>query len=195
MAYQIIYQIYINYDTASDEMTTSLCDTEFGYHMIILNSYEETDYLTYKESSDKTGVGTVSVLIYKDKDDTDNNINVSISTYNETSNATTANFNQFFVFYCQKGMGQSSSLDSDIYSLLTDLFGDIVSKFSSNDFQTYLTLKYLDINVTDEKLQGQLDGALEKLGKSIYEYDDESDYKSWITDETLDWLRPYQKKN
>ena len=188
-------QIYIDYDESTDEMTTSLCDTEFGYHMIILNSYEKTDYLTYKESQVKTGVGNVSVLIYKDKDDTSNNINVTVATYNETTNATSANFNQFFVFYCQKGMGQSSSLDSDIYALLTDLFGDIVSKFSSNDFQTYLTLKYLNVDVVDEKLQGQLDGSLEKLGQSIYDYDDESDYKSWITDETLDWLRPYQKKN
>ncbi|MCR5350592.1 MAG: hypothetical protein K6E20_06350 [Acholeplasmatales bacterium] len=193
-------QIFVTYDETTKETDSSLCASSFGYHLLILNSYDTQDYLTYSKDSVKTDVGEVSVLIYEDEDDKTNNINVTVEAYNETSNATFATWNQFFIYYCQKIKGESNSLSSDIYELMGDLFLDVVNKYISGDFQKYLLLKYIDVNASDnttvskDTIQTMLDGTLEKLGKTIYDYDTESDYYSWISDETLDWLRPCQTK-
>ncbi|MDE5856492.1 MAG: hypothetical protein K2H06_05550, partial [Anaeroplasmataceae bacterium] len=99
-----------------------LCATEFGYHMIVVNSYTKPSTTKSLESSDQYGYyKNIEILLNeKDKDTTDDNIYVVISdVYNDAEN--TATMNQLFVYYVQKQNAITSSLDSSLRNVLSSM--------------------------------------------------------------------------
>ncbi len=190
----------------------TLCETQFGYHMIIVNNYDTPDYLTFTSDDDSTGYQDAIELIlrkYTDNNDEEKTVKLTISSYNDTDDAKAANFNQFFIYYIETINGQSSSLDSDIKSLLDDLFSSVISTYKGDSFQEYLILNSLNITIKDSNIKSNvIDNKLNSLRHSITEYkekkiyeeytasyidNDLSIYESWF-DSNKDWAKPNIKK-
>ncbi|MDE7213816.1 MAG: hypothetical protein K2N42_04485, partial [Anaeroplasmataceae bacterium] len=170
-----------------------LCATQFGYHMIVVNNYSTPSTTKSLESSDTYEYyKNIEVLLNeKDKDTSDDNIFVVVSdTYNDKED--TATMNQLFVYYVQKQKSASSALDSTLREVLSSMFDEAISRYTSSNFQNFLLFKELNITSDSATLSSQLanyDAYLKRVSQS-YEADD--DYESWYGN-TLDWSRPYEK--
>ncbi|MDE7105926.1 MAG: hypothetical protein K2O22_02030, partial [Anaeroplasmataceae bacterium] len=172
-----------------------LCATQFGYHMIVVNSYDTPSTTKSTSSSDTYGYyKDIEVLLNeKETDTTLDNIYVVIpDTYNEEEK--TATMNQFFVYYVQKLKGATSSLDSTLRDVLSSMFDDAISHYTSSGFQNFLLFKDLDITATESNsiLARQLENYASYLKRTSQEYDDENNFESWYSGE-IDWSRPYNK--
>ena len=194
---------YYNTDTkegnvmtsATDITTDTLCKTVYGYHVLILNSYSKANETEYTESEDSSGVQSkIQVLIKEDSDDSSNNIYVTMNSYNEVANK--VSFNQFFIYYVQKANGVESSLSSDISSLLSSMYDDVISTYTSNNFQTFLLLNKLNITSTNTTIKGILDSEKTYYANLVCDYADSADvnndgniYYNWVFG-NLDWTRP-----
>lgn len=172
--------------------TETLCKTVYGYHLIVLNDYDGPDSLKFtKDENDSNGYQeAIQVLISEDEDDETNNVYVTLSSYNE--NSTSANLNQLFIYYVQSKNGDSSSLDSNIESLLSTLFTDPIEKYSSSNFQTMVLLDIINITSSDEKITRLVEAERGYYANLVIDYDSESEYISWISKD-MDWTRPNQK--
>ncbi|MGM9970420.1 MAG: hypothetical protein ACI35S_08505 [Anaeroplasma sp.] len=176
----------------------SLCATNYGYHMIVLNSYEGPESTQFTEKDDVSGFQSNLQIVIREyeKDDEDISIYVNIDSYNEEK--TSASINQLFIYYVQKQNGADSSLDSDIVSIMSSLFDDVISTYTSSNFQNYLLVELLDIKVNKVTFNNfTLDNSfisayLTSLKNTIINYDSASKYVSWF-DGTYTWTRPDSK--
>lgn len=176
----------------------NMCATEFGYHLLVLNSYTEPSTTAYKKEKDPSGIqSAIEVLVYSDADDSDNNIYVTIDSYNEYTSM--VSFNQLFIYYCQSAMSQTSSLDNSINSLLSDMYNDIITTYKSSNFQKFLLYNYLTIDFNSNTvLESGARGELEYIKNQIIDYNDstdpeeKSDYLEWVTGDLSSWKRPNQ---
>lgn len=184
-------------ETTDVDMITidTLCATSFGYHMLVLNSYDGPNTTKFTKSDDNTGFQeNIQVVIRKYKDDNDKDVKVYINTdsYNDLTDQ--ANLKQLFIYYVQKQNNDTSSLDSDIQSIMASLFNDVISTYTSTNFQGYLVLNTLQIKVNTtlaEKYsisQSIIDAKMVYYKNNITNYDSESFYNDWFT--TLTWVRP-----
>lgn len=172
-----------------------LCATQFGYHMIVVNSYSKPSTTKSTSSSDQYGYyKNIEILINElDKDTTDDNIYVVVpDAYNEEENKAT--MNQFFTYYVQKQTGVTSSLDSTLRDVLSAMFDSAITRYTSTGFQNYLLFKELNINVANSNsvLAQQLANYEGYLKRTSQEYKTDDDFEDWY-DGTLDWSRPYEK--
>lgn len=178
-----------------DDITASnLCKTSFGYHLIVLNSYSEPEATDFTESDDPSGVqANIDVLVYEDSEDDDNNIYITMDSYNTATDE--ISFNQFFIYYCQTKMSQSSSLDSSISTLISSMYSDIISTYTSANFQNYLLITYLNIQINDTTVDSSIITAEKNYyAQLVIGYDDESDYASWVDEANFStWKRPDMK--
>lgn len=174
-----------------------MCATEFGYHLLILNSYTEPSSTAYTESKDPSGIqAAIEVLVYKDKDDEDNDTYVTTNSYNNYVSQIA--FNQLFIYYCQNALSQTSSLDSSIYSLMTDMYNDIINTYKSDNFQKYLLYDVLNIQIDNNELQANLAADRNYYKNQILEYNEATDdtksiYYDWVNGDLSSWRRPNQK--
>ena len=184
---------FITNSTDASKITKdTLCKTSFGYHILLLNSYDTKKYLTYKDASEYQKNIELTLRSYTDSDDKTQNVTLNISSVNDIDDATEASFNQFFIYYVQKNNNASTSLDSEIYSLMQKMFDDTISTYTSSNFQNYLIDSKLNIKLTNEANNISADSItayLTKQKNNIINYDNESKYLSWI-DGTLTWDKP-----
>ena len=186
--------VFTTSKNAAPATFADLCATEFGYHMIVVNDYEQPGTTESLESDDTNGYQKdIEVLIdEKEKDDTEDNIYVVVeNTYNEKT--TEANINQLFVYYVQKQTGATSTLDSDVEEVLKAMFNDCITRYLSNAFQNFLL--YNDLNVVVEyaplsTYYANYEGYLQRTSQS---YDVEDDFNAWYSQDT-NWARPYNTK-
>ena len=183
---------------ASKITEKTLCKTVYGYHLLVLNSYEKSKYLTYTSSSASEYQQNIELTLrtYTDSDDKTQTIDLNISSINEPDVAgeecVTASFNQFFIYYVQKANGASTSLDSSIYEIMAKLFDEPINNYTSSGFQEYLLLKKLNIQVKDTQAgidNKTIETHLTKLQNNIINYEKDSDYEIWF-DAAYDWTRP-----
>lgn len=170
-----------------------LCATQFGYHMIVVNSYTKPSTTRSLESSDQYGYyKNIEILLNeKEADTTDDNIYVIISdTYNDLESEAT--MNQLFVYYVQKQKSVTSSLDSSLRSVLSSMFDEAITRYTSSDFQNYLLFKELDIITDSAALKQQLIDYEAYLKRTSQSYDTEDDFEAWY-DDSVDWSRPYER--
>ncbi len=176
-----------------------LCATQFGYHMIVVNSFTTPSTTKSTASSDQYGYyKNIEILLNeKDKDTTDDNIYVIVpNTYNEAENSgdeKKATINQFFTYYVQKQKGLTSTLDTSLRNVLSSMFDDAITRYTSTSFQNFLLFKELNISVSNNALLSQqLSNYEGYLKRTSQEYDTEDDFETWY-DGSLNWDRPYQK--
>ncbi|MDE6047888.1 MAG: hypothetical protein K2F56_04595, partial [Anaeroplasmataceae bacterium] len=169
-----------------------LCATQFGYHMIVVNSYTKPSTTKSLASSDQYGYyKNIEVLLNeKDTGTTDDNIFVTISdTYNDLED--TATMNQLFVYYVQKQKGATSSLDSSLRQVLSSMFDDAISRYTSSSFQNFLLFRDLNIVSESTSLTEQLANYEAYLKRVSQDYKTEDDFDSWYST-SIDWSRPYE---
>ena len=176
-----------------------LCATQFGYHMIVVNSFTTPSTTKSTASSDQYGYHkNIEILLNElDKDTTDDNIYVIVpDTYNEAENSgdeKKATINQLFTYYVQKQKGATSSLDTSLRDVLSSMFDDAITRYTSTDFQNFLLFKELNIQITNNALLSQqlnnYEGYLKRTSQS---YDTEDDFETWYNG-SLNWARPYSK--
>lgn len=187
---------YFNYtETNTDKKEPThideICATQFGYHLIIVDDYEETASTEKTESSDPNNYQkNIEILLNeKDSDRTDDNIYVIIKdTYN--SDKDKANMNQFFTYYVQSQKGITSSLDSSIRDLLNSMFNDSISRYTSKEFQDYLLFNELNISIDNDLFKASLANYKGYLKRLSQDYDVEDEFENWYSD-TMNWSRPY----
>lgn len=185
--------IFTTSKDAAPSTFADLCATQFGYHMIVVNDYEERGTTESLEKDDTNGYqAKIEVLIdEKNKDELSDNIYVIVAdTYNDKKNE--ANINQLFVYYVQKQTGATSTLDSDVEEVLSAMFGDAISRYLSSGFQNYLLYNTLGVKVEYAPLAtyyANYKGYLERTSQS---YDAEDDFAEWYSD-SINWTRPYEK--
>lgn len=182
----------------SDEISMdTLCATSYGYHLLIVNSFEGPDSLEYNESDDTYGYQKdMQILISKgeDEDDSSDNIYVTVSSYNNVDNATEANLNQLFIYYVQSKTGAISTLSSNIKSMLSTLFDDAIGVYSSANFQTLVLIDKLNITSTNASIQAMIDLERSYYVNLITSYDAESPYAAWcVKGGDFNWSRPDSK--
>ena len=168
-----------------------LCSTQFGYHMIVVNDYEERGTTESLEKNDTNGYqANIEVLINeKDKDTTDDNIYVIVeNTYNDSKVA--ANINQLFVYYVQKQTSTTSTLDSDVKEVLSAMFDDAITRYLSTGFQNYLLFNRLNATVQYAPLATYYTNYEGYLARNSQSYDANDEFADWYSD-TANWVRPY----
>ncbi|MBE6136978.1 MAG: hypothetical protein E7176_01095 [Erysipelotrichaceae bacterium] len=171
----------------------TLCKTVYGYHLLIINSYDNSpktlDFT--KEKDDTNGYqSAIQVLLYEDKDDSANNVYVTLDAYN--SEASTASLNQLFIYYVQSKNGIESSLDAEISSLLSSLFTDAMTAYSSSNFQNMILLDELKITSDNQTISTLVENERNHYANLVVDYDADSEFNAWI-DPEMDWSRPDEK--
>ena len=192
-----------NVMTSSADITKdTLCKTVYGFHVLVLNSYEKAKGTDYTKNDDSTGVqASIQLLIKEDSDDSNNNIYVTLNSYNDKT--TEISFNQFFIYYIQKANGVESSLSSNISTLMGSMFDNIISQYISSNFQKVLLLDKLAIKSDDATLQAAVTNERNYYANLVCDYAknaDDADNKSsiyylWVFDKegnpnTSTWVRP-----
>ena len=181
-----------------DEITIdTICKSSFGYHVLMVNSFttpEDTRYTAADDDSEGFQ-SELQIVLREWTDDDENEQNIYIVTDSYNSNKTEASINQLFIYYVQKNRSASSSLDSSIQSILSDLFDDVINTYTSDNFQVYLLLNRLNIQISTDTI---LDTTIKStaitdkttaIKNAILNYEEDSIYNSWF-DETTDWSRP-----
>lgn len=183
----------IKTDAEKIDMST-LCKTVFGYHVLLLLDYDQPESTKYTKKSDTDYQLNLAIILYEDADDSENNIVVYTDSLNDKEDE--ASFNQFFVYYVQKRNNQTTSLTSTISELMGKLFDDIITQYTSTNFQTYLLLNKLNIQVVDNEYAVKVKTSdttagldIEYYSNLVTDYKNDSDYKSWV-DGTYSWARP-----
>ncbi|MDE6656725.1 MAG: hypothetical protein K2J85_07025, partial [Anaeroplasmataceae bacterium] len=172
-----------------------LCATQFGYHMIVVNSYSTPSTTKSTETSDTYGYyKDLEILLNElDSSTTDDNIYVIVpDAYNEKEKEAT--INQLFIYYVQKQKNATSSLDSTLREVLSSMFDDAITRYTSTGFQNYLLFKELKITVEEPNalLAQQLANYKDVLKRTSQDYSKDDDFDNWY-DDSLDWSRPYEK--
>ena len=173
----------------------TICKTVFGYHILVLNSYSQAKETAYTAEDDSTAVQkNIQLLIHEDKDDSSNNIYVTMDSYN--TDKTKISFNQFFIYYIQKANGVESSLSSNISTLMSSMYDDVISQYTSSNFQTVLLLDLLKINSGNETIKTIIDNERKYYANLVCSYADNNDpnnngdiYYDWVFT-NMDWTRP-----
>lgn len=180
-------------DSEKIDMST-LCKTVFGYHVLLLLDYDKPESTKYTKKSDTDYQLNLAIILYEDTEDETNNIVVYTDSLNDKADE--ASFNQFFVYYIQKQNDQTSSLTSSISELMGKLFDDAITTYTSSNFQTYLLLNKLNIQIENNdyavkvKTYDNANGLdVEYYANQVTNYKADSEYKSWV-DGTYTWERP-----
>ncbi len=171
----------------------TLCKTVYGYHLLVLNSYDKPESTKYTSSDDSEEYQKDIKLLLdeKDKETDDDNIYVVIeNSYNDKADE--VNFNQFFIYYIQNITGVSSTLDSDISSLLSSMYSDVISMYKNSNFQNYLLLEILNIQSTE--YQNVINAEKTYYANVVTSYESDSIYLDWVNG-TYTWTRPDAPKN
>ena len=176
---------------ASKITKDTLCKTVYGYHFIVLNDFSGPETLKFTKDNDPNGYQEeLQILISEDEDNEENNIYVTLDSYN--TNATEASLNQLFIYYVQSKTGADSSLDSSISGLLSTLFNDAISMYSSSNFQTMVLLDLLDITSNNEQISNLVSTERNYYANLVISYKSDSEFIDWISPD-MDWNRPNQK--
>lgn len=181
-------QVLNNADQADNITKDTLCKTVYGYHLLVLNSYDEPDSTRYTDKTDSEGYQkNIKILINEHDEDTeDDNVFVVIEdSYND--NTKEVNFKQFFIYYIQSNTGVTSTLDSKISSLLSSMYSDVISMYKNSNFQNYLFLDLLKIETAD--YQDIINAEKTYYQNTVTSYDSESIYTDWVNG-TYNWTRP-----
>ena len=181
-------QVLNKADQADNITKDTLCKTVYGYHLLVLNSYDEPDSTRYTDKTDSEGYQkNIKILINEHDEDTeDDNVFVVIEdSYND--NTKEVNFKQFFIYYIQSNTGVTSTLDSKISSLLSSMYSDVISMYKNSNFQNYLFLDLLKIETAD--YQDIINAEKTYYQNTVTSYDSESIYTDWVNG-TYNWTRP-----
>ena len=97
-------------------------------------------------------------------------------------------------------MSQTSSLDSSISSLIGSMCDNATGTYTSSNFQNYLLINYLGINISsNETLTSVVNAEKNYYKMLVLDYnestdeDKKSEFYDWVNGDLTIWNRPNQK--
>lgn len=162
-----------------------ICYSEFGFHIISVNSYKkDSTTLNFELSKDSDSAGNWKdlkiILDDKEIDDKNDDIYVITDIYKEVtadSGKEIPSFNQAFVYFVEKTNGNVTSIKTNIKNNLSTLLDEVIEKYKTNSFQKYLLISEVFSSVNNDNLKEfNLESYLEYLKNSNESYDTESYY-------------------
>lgn len=169
-------------EEASEITYDSLCETSYGYHLLVVNEYNGPEGL---KTSTNSKYNTHKVTIYTDDDK--NVVFAKVVTENPLESQATKE--QLFVYFVQKTLSASSTLDHDIETVLGDLYDEAISTYTSGNFQTLLLIDTLNIKSVDDSAKAMVEkfAANERINyvNLVTKYDSTSIYAAWCSDTTV----------
>lgn len=182
---------------ASNFTLKDLCYTQYGYHMLSLNSYsddsESLDF-DYTESNDSAGdYKDLTITIdEKDAEEEDDDIYVITNAYNtlaESERDNKPSINQVFIYYVEKTNGSVTDLPSYIQNDLSDLLDDVISQYQNEDFQKFLLYSLIikPAIKTNNLAEFNMDNYLKYLQNQASSYKTDYQYNDWY-DGSVTWV-------
>ncbi len=175
----------INFDS---EETSDLCQTNYGFHMLSLNSYDEesTNTLNFEFLASSDSAKDYYEIVVEIDEDAE--IEIKTDTYSTTKDEPSDN--QLLVYYVQYTEGDVNGFRTSIENDLSDLLDDTIAKFQTNNFQTYLLIQRIGTITTAKELVGNFNYEfyMDYLVNQMEEYEVNDDYANWY-DGSLNWSR------
>ena len=170
----------INLDNAEDSYS-SLCQTNFGFHLISLNSYDEEDNntLDFKMvKDDDDDYGDIRLVLDElDEDDENDDIYITTDTYNDDSSK--PNDKQLLVYYVEYTKDDVSSFRTSVENDLSDLLDAVIDKFQTSNVQKYFLIGSLGTITANNLGHFNYEFYMQYLANQAEDYDINSDYLSW----------------
>ncbi len=208
-------------DLTQEDAFDSLCETQYGYH--ILNIYKYTEKSSCKfESSDDTTSSSSSykrwahqeiTVSEKDPDTTKDDLIVYASGY---SSEDKASMEQLFIYFMENSSTDGvTSMKSSLISAVKTYFSDVMTRYTGSTFQayrllqqvcgysnydktakTYTSLKFFDQNGNESSDKAtQLVAYVKELRiacDSSKELEEDSQYYGWFDEDfTTDFSKCY----
>lgn len=118
---------------------TNLCQTVYGYHVLIINDFDEPKNAYYSESSDPNkDYANIKVIVdEKDEDDDDDDIYFVTNAYNEST--VNISINQLYIyFYEYVTNGSVTSISSNLKNAISSMVETVISRYTNSTFQKWL---------------------------------------------------------
>lgn len=134
-------------DLTSDDAFDSLCETQYGYHILNIYKYTEKSSCMFKESDDTTSSSssykrwahqavTISEL---DPDTTADDLIVYASGYSDEDKAS---IEQLFIYFMENSSSDGvTSMKSSLISAVKLYFADVMTRYTGSSFQSYRLLQ------------------------------------------------------
>ena len=99
---------------------------------------------------------------------------------------------KIFTFYVQQQNGATSTFDSTLRDVLSAMFSESITRYTSAGFQNFLLFQELNIIIADGNslMAKQLENYEGYLIRTSQSYDKEDKFSNWYNG-TLNWARPY----
>lgn len=166
-------------ENASSITFDSLCATNYGFHLLVVNKIEDIDGL--KDTSTKYNTHFFKISSGEDKENEEDDVYVTISTVNE--NETKATAEQLYVYLTQKELSITSSLDDEITAVLGDIYDDAIEVYTGINFQTLVLIDTLIAE--NQELASLINVERAYYVNVVTGYDSESPYLVWCNDTSV----------
>ena len=168
-------------ENASEITFDSLCATNYGYHLLVVNEYSGPESL--KATNEKYNAHFIKVSNGDDLEDEDDDVYVTVKTLND--NASIATTEQLYVYFVQKTLSITSTLDEDIVKVLSALYDEAITTYTSGNFQTLLLIDTLDIKSTNSDITKLVANYRSYYVNLVTNYDAESTYATWCANTSV----------
>lgn len=179
-------------DFADSNSSSTLCQTNYGFHLLSVNTYEEKSENTLNFNLDDEEYSDVKIILDENEADDDNDdIYANVDLNNDNQDSPT--LAQVLVYYVEYTDGDVTSFPSSLESDLSDLLDDVIAHYQTSNFQKFALYRRLgDITVNNKDKVGNFDYNfyMTYLMNQNESYDSESEYLSWYSlDGSINWNR------
>ena len=187
---------YQDLDLTATDTNSTLCQTNYGFHLLSLNSYEkdtdaELDFRFTASTSDEQQENNIKVVLNEyDEDNDDDDLYVNTNVYNTNEDKSVPTIEQVFVYYVEYTQGDVTSFRTSIENDLSALLDTVISHYQTSNFQKYLLYARLGSISTTNLGIFDYQFYMDSLRDSNESYDSESPYLSWYSlDNSINWTR------
>lgn len=187
---------YQDLDLTATDTNSTLCQTNYGFHLLSLNSYEkdtdaELDFRFTASTSDEQQENNIKVVLNEfDEDNDDDDLYVNTNVYNTNEDKSVPTIEQVFVYYVEYTQGDVTSFRTSIENDLSALLDTVISHYQTSNFQKYLLYARLGSISTNNLGIFDYQFYMDSLRDSNESYDSESPYLSWYSlDNSINWTR------
>ncbi len=183
---------FVEVDFDNAETSSTLCQTNYGFHLLSVNTYEKQSENTLDFSLDDEDYSDIKVILDENEaDDENDDVYINVNINNEDKKRPT--LAQVLVYYVEYTDGDVTSFPSSIESDLSDLLDDVISHYQTSNFQKFALYRRLgEITVNNAEKVGNFDYNfyMTYLMNQNESYDPESEYLSWYSlDGSINWNR------
>ena len=164
----------------------NLCQTVYGYHVLVVTDFEEPKNAYYPSSNDSSkDYANIKVIVdEKDEDNDDDDIYFVTNAYNEST--TNISINQLYIYFYEYLInGSVTSMSSNLRNAISAMASSVISRYTNSTFQTWLELNELGVVTftNDDNLSFTYNDYIDSLKTTIDGYDEVTTFKGWFDKE------------